>query len=160
VDSDPRDFQVIYDNLKIAPLIRLIYSGASITMLKLTYTEAGLHLEKLDISLEEFVTNRMLLSLRSGSSIHIESSRAAFLLTADVVDLLLLKSVMSDRIASKLSVDKVDDRYVEVCFSGTWIANDLCAEEGTLVTALGDRVEFYLYKLWKLSESALTFANF
>jgi len=102
-------------------------------MLKLTYTEAGLHLEKLDISLEEFVTNRMLLSLRSGSSIHIESSRA---------------------------VDKVDDRYVEVCFSGTWIANDLCAEEGTLVTALGDRVEFYLHKLWKLSESALTFANF
>ncbi len=60
-------------------------------MLKLTYTEAGLHLERLDISLEEFVTNRMLLGLRSGLSIHIESSRAAFLLTADVVDLLLLK---------------------------------------------------------------------
>jgi hypothetical protein len=128
-------------------------------MLKLTYTEAGLHLERLDISLEEFVTNRMLLSLRSGLSIHIESSRAAFLLTADVVDLLLLKSVMSDRLSNKLSVDRVDDRYVEVCFSGTWISSDLCAEEGTLVTALGDRVEFYLHKLWKISESSLTYAN-
>ncbi|MFM7888359.1 MAG: hypothetical protein ACKPCM_17085, partial [Pseudanabaena sp.] len=69
MDSDPRDFQVTYGSLKIALLLRLIYSGASITMLKLTYTEAGLHLERLDISLEEFVTNRMLLSLRSGASI-------------------------------------------------------------------------------------------
>ena len=58
-------------------------------MLKLTYTDAGLYLERLDISLEEFVSNRVLLSLRSGLSIHVESSRAAFLLTADVVDLLL-----------------------------------------------------------------------
>lgn len=129
-------------------------------MLKLTYTEAGLHLERLDVSLETFVTNRTLISLRSGLSIHIESSRAAFLLTADVVDLLFLKSVMADHLASKISVDRVDDRYVEVCFSGTWISSDLSAEEGTLVTALGDRVEFYLHKLWKLSESSLTFANF
>jgi hypothetical protein len=128
-------------------------------MLKLTYTDAGLHLERLDISLEEFVSNRVLLSLRSGLSIHIESSRAAFLLTADVVDLLLLKSVMPEHLSNKLSVDRVDDRYVEVCFSGTWISSDLCAEEGTLVTALSDRVEAYLYNLWKISESALTFSN-
>jgi hypothetical protein len=66
---------------------------------------------------------------------------------------------MSDRLSNKLSVDRVDDRYVEVCFSGTWISSDLCAEEGTLVTALGDRVEIYLHKLWKISESTLTFAN-
>lgn len=128
-------------------------------MLKLTYTDAGLYLEKLDISLEEFVSNRVLLSLRSGLPIHIESSRAAFLLTAEVVDLLLLKSVMSDHLSNKLSVDRVDDRYVEVCFSGTWISRDLGAEEGTLVTALGDRVETYLHKLWKIGESALAFSN-
>lgn len=158
MDSNPySDFQVALDSLKIAPYFN--DSGESIPMLKLTYTDAGLHLERLDISLEEFVSNRVLLSLRSGLSIHIESSRAAFLLTADVVDLLLLKSVMSDRLSNKLSVDRVDDRYVEICFGGTWISTDLCAEEGTLVTALGDRVEFYLHKLWKISESTLTFSN-
>jgi hypothetical protein len=129
-------------------------------MLKLTYTESGLHLERLDISLEEFVTNRTLLCLRSGVSLHIEASRAAFLLTANMVELAFLQSAINGYPSSAITIDRVDNQYVEVCFSGTWLASDVSAEEGTLVSALGDRVEFYLYKLWELSESSLTFASF
>jgi hypothetical protein len=125
-------------------------------MLKLTYTETGLHLERLSISLEEFVMNRVLLCLRSGLPIHVETSRAAFLLTADAAELPLLKSAMRHHHSDTISVDRVDGKYVEVCFSGTWIASDLCSEEGTLVSSLSDRTEFYLFKLWQLSESTLT----
>jgi len=127
-------------------------------MLKLTYTEAGLHLEKLSISLEEFVTNRVLLSLRSGLPIHIETSRAAFLLPADAAELTLLESAMRHHHSCSITLERVDRKYVEVSFSGTWMTFDRCAEEGTLVVALSDRAEFYLFKLWQQSESTLTFS--
>jgi len=53
-------------------------------MLKLTYTEFGLHLERVTVSLETLVSQRVVLALRMGQTLHVEPSRAAFLLSIEV----------------------------------------------------------------------------
>jgi len=127
-------------------------------MMKLTYTETGFYLEKLTVSLEEFVTNRMLLSLRSGFPIHLAHSNASFLLPASADHLLLLDSVIGHDDSDTISLEKVDRNYVEIGFSGTWIASNPDAEEGTLVVVLSDRAEFYLYKIWQQSQPIFAFS--
>ena len=49
-------------------------------MLKLTYTESGLRMERLDQSVEAFIAQRVLLGLRTGTSVTAQPSTASFLL--------------------------------------------------------------------------------
>ena len=118
-------------------------------MLKLTYTEFGLHLERVTVSLETLVCQRVVLALRMSQALHVEPSRAAFLLSVEAPGFAdLEKLVRSDRVAV-LSIAPVDEGFVEVSVQGSWIANTAEAHSGMFVTALSDRVEFFVYKLWQ-----------
>lgn len=121
-------------------------------MLKLTYTEFGLHLERVTVSLETLVSRRVVLALRMGQTLHVEPSRAAFLLSIDVPGFdELEKLIRLERIAS-VSIVPVDDQFVEVSVQGHWIANTADAHSGMFVTAFSDRVEFFIYKLWQATQ--------
>lgn len=121
-------------------------------MLKLTYTEFGLHLERVTVPLETLVSQRVVLALRMGQTLHVEPSRAAFLLSIEVPGFgELEKLIRLERIAS-VSIVPVDDQFVEVSVQGHWIANTVEAHSGMFVTALGDRVEFFIYKLWQATQ--------
>jgi hypothetical protein len=120
-------------------------------MLKLTYTEFGLHLERVTVSLETLVCQRVVLALRMGQTLHVEPSRAAFLLSIEVPGFAELdKLARSEQVA--LAIAPVDDGFVEVSVRGNWIANSAEAHSGMFVTALGDRVEFFVYKLWEATQ--------
>jgi len=56
-------------------------------MLKLTYTDVGLHLERVPIPLEATVALRVILAMRTGSTLYAEPGRASFLLPADLPEL-------------------------------------------------------------------------
>ncbi|MBD2083306.1 alr0857 family protein [Leptolyngbya sp. FACHB-17] len=120
-------------------------------MLKLIYTESGLHLERVTISLEALVSQRIVLALRTGQTLHIEPSRAAFLLSiaapgfAELERLVRLEQV-------PVSIVPVDDQFVEVSVEGSWIATTVEAHAGMFVTALSDRTEFFVYKLWQATQ--------
>ncbi|GAP94428.1 alr0857 family protein [Leptolyngbya sp. NIES-2104] len=121
-------------------------------MLKLTYTEFGLHLERVTVPLETLVSQRVVLALRMGQTLHVEPSRASFLLSIEVPGFgELEKLIRLERIAS-VSIVPVDDQFVEVSVQGHWIANTVEAHSGVFVTALGDRVEFSIYKLWQATQ--------
>lgn len=136
-------------------------------MLKLTYTETGLYLERLTEPLEACVTRRMLLALRLGQNFHIEKSRAAFMLPANAAGLALLEqSIWQERSEEMLlhrpsginiALYSVDIRYVEVSLAGAWIAADVQAHEGMFVTVLGDRIETILHKLWQVAQDQISF---
>lgn len=121
-------------------------------MLKLTYTETGVHLELVAQSLEEWVFSRVILSLRVGLRLLVEPSTASFLLPADLPGLPLLQS------AAQLETEAIalcvcDAEYIEVTLQGTWLATDEESAEGAFVAAMSDRTEFFLFKLWQEAQS-------
>jgi hypothetical protein len=53
---------------------------------------------------------------------------------------------------SSVTLIAVDEEFVEVGLSGSWIAEDKDAHEGMFLTVMSDRNEFLIYKLWQMSE--------
>jgi hypothetical protein len=123
-------------------------------MLKLTYTETGLHMELAEVSLECAIAQRSLLALSLGCSVHIAPTQASFLLPTIGVGLVELALVLSDEASS---VVKVDDESIEVTLTGVWIAESPVAEEGIFFAPLSDsKAEVWIYKLWQDSLSPIS----
>lgn len=121
-------------------------------MLKLTYTETGLHMERVAAPLEVMVAQRVVLALRFGQTLHIERGKAAFLLPATIAELAQLEQALRTEPTLNLTVSPVDDQFVELSVEGSWIAETTEAHEGTFITALSDRIEFYVFKLWQTTQ--------
>lgn len=122
-------------------------------MLKLTYTENGFHLERLAQSVEDWVTARVILSLRAGWSISVEPSTASFLLPVDLpgIDRLVVEAERED--SEIISLCACDAEYVEVSLRGSWVSTGADSDEGVFVVTLSDRTEFFLFKLWQAAQT-------
>ena len=120
-------------------------------MLKLSYTEFGLHMERVSVELEELLAQRLILALRTGQSLYIEPGKAAFLLPTDILDLAQLELALQME-WSHITVSPVDAEFVEVSLEGTWIAATVEAHAGIFITTLADRTEFFVYKLWQATQ--------
>lgn len=118
-------------------------------MLKLTYTDDGFYLDYLNQSLEAWVTTRVILALRSGTSLCVESSTAAFLVPADLPYLDELLAIAKTKSGEIFEITRCDEQSWEIVLQGTWLAADIASEEGLFVCRLSDRAEFFLYKLWQ-----------
>lgn len=126
-------------------------------MLKLTYTEAGLHLEQIAVSLEEVVAQRVLIAIRAGHQICVEPGRAAFLLPADALDLPHLELMLRQEQGQTATITAVDSECVEISFEGTWIASSASAEEGMFLTAFSEWAEVLVFRLWEMMRSQVSF---
>ncbi|BAY26795.1 hypothetical protein NIES2100_66110 [Calothrix sp. NIES-2100] len=113
-------------------------------MLKLTYTENSFSLEYLEVSLTDWVNQRVMLALHSATNIYIESSQAAFLLTCESSHLVDLKKLNQ---ANIVEVCSCDASAVEVILKGTWIASHQDSEVGIFVTSLSKSAELLLERL-------------
>ncbi len=125
-------------------------------MLKLTYTEAGLHLERVVAPIEGLIAQRVILALRIGQKLCIEPGRASFLLAAHTADLAQLEIVLNRDRTQAITVTPVDEAFVEVSLQGSWIAADADAHEGMFITAFCDRAEFFVYKLWQVTQTQVS----
>jgi hypothetical protein len=121
-------------------------------MLKLNYTEAGLYLERIAAPLEMVVAQRVMLAMSTGQTLHVEPGKAAFLLPEDVDGLAGLTVELHRFVNENITLCPVDAEFVEISLHGTWMATSTAAEEGTFLTALSDRAEFFVYKLWQVSQ--------
>ncbi len=128
-------------------------------MLKLTYTENSFTLEHLTSSLEDWVTTRVLLALRSATTLCVEPSTAAFLLPADLPYLADLAKLARGDLAELLCVTACDAETVEVSLEGTWLGSSLESEDGLFVCALGDRAEVFVYQLWQEAQFSASVMN-
>ena len=116
-------------------------------MLKLNYTELGLSLERVDVAIDVWIAQWVQLSVRTGRSVHIESSQAAFLIPAGEA-LTALKEILVAEF-SDVRIVPVDEDTAEVSLRGLWISQQTDAEEGIFVVALGDRAEIAIANLWQ-----------
>jgi hypothetical protein len=129
-------------------------------MLKLNYTDVGLYMERTMTNPELLIAQRVLLAMRLGRSLHIEPGRASFLLPADIPQLKVLEIALHQGYGSVVTLIAVDEEYVEVGLSGSWIAEDKDAHEGMFLAMMSDslsetlreRIERFIYKLWQMSE--------
>jgi hypothetical protein len=121
-------------------------------MLKLTYIEDGLHLERITAPLEVLIAQRVLLALRAGQKLYVEPSKAAFLLPAKVPNLDHLELALKHDRSQSITVTPVDAAFVEVSLHGSWLAEDADAHEGMFLTAFSDRAEFFVHKLWQTTQ--------
>ncbi|MER3491162.1 MAG: hypothetical protein C4323_01825 [Mastigocladus sp. ERB_26_2] len=122
-------------------------------MLKLTYTETSFHLECLAQSLEEWVAQRVILTLRVGQSLSVEPSTASFLLPANLPGLEQLKTQVQWEEREILPLCASDCEYIEVTLSGSWLSDGSENAQGVFVTTLSDRTEFLLHKLWVAAQA-------
>ena len=129
-------------------------------MLKLNYTDCGLFLEQVDVSLDalpqaslwEFATQRVMLAVYAGEPLHMEPGRAAFLASANAPEVQKLKRILQTDTTKTVTVAAVDDGFVEVSLKGTWIAKSVNAEAGTLIAALPDESERLICQLWQVTQ--------
>ena len=129
-------------------------------MLKLTYTENNFYLECLTQTLEEWVAQRAIFSLRIAQSLHLEPTTASFLLPVDLPGVDRLKQEVKNHDTAIISLFYADAEYVEVNLQGSWIS-DGSNNVGVFVTTMSYTTEFFLYKLWQEAEvgGSLTIDN-
>lgn len=121
-------------------------------MLKLNYTDYGLFLEQVTASLDAVATQRVMLAVHVGETLHLEPSWAAFLLSVELPGITQLKAMLPINATDTIDLASVDDEFVEVSLKGTWIANSANAESGTFITALAPESEMLIYQLWQVTQ--------
>lgn len=124
-------------------------------MLKLHYTGVGLYMERMMTNPELWLAQRVVLSLRLGQPLHLEPGRASFLLPADLPALEQLEMALQRELSLVITLTPVDEEFVEVGLSGSWIAASKEAHEGMFLTAMSERLERFIFKLWQRSEAHL-----
>lgn len=133
-------------------------------MLKLNYTEVGLYMEQTMTNPELLIAQRVLLAMRLGQTLHVEPGHASFLLPANIPELELLEMALQGECSSTITLIPVDEEFVEVSLSGSWIAESKEAHEGMFLASISDyrggtasyRIEFLLYKLWQMSDAHIS----
>ena len=121
-------------------------------MLKLTYTENGFCLELLHQSMEKWLNNRLLVSVRAATSFFVEPSSASFLIPADLDGIKNLEKVQYEN-CDMMNIALADEEFVEVSLHGNWIVNYPDSEEGIFVTTLSHKAEFFISKLWQEAQN-------
>ncbi|NES99280.1 MAG: hypothetical protein F6K62_19830 [Sphaerospermopsis sp. SIO1G2] len=128
-------------------------------MLKLIYTERNFDLVYLSQSLEEWVTKRVILSLRVGKPLYLEPSTASFLIPVDLPGAQKLEMEVQKGDGEIIDLSDCDAEYMEVTLQGSWLSQGTESTEGVFVTTMSDRMEFFLHKLWQESQVCASFVH-
>ncbi|MEO1210861.1 MAG: alr0857 family protein [Cyanobacteria bacterium J06638_20] len=128
-------------------------------MLKLTYTADGLFMEQIAAPLEVLVAQRVMLALRTGQTLHVEPGRASFLIAKEMRGLTHLQTELQAAGIPDVDLTIVDEDFIEVSLHGSWIAESPEAEEGMFIVALPNRLEFFVHKLWQMTQGQVVSAR-
>lgn len=123
-------------------------------MLKITYTDTGLVLERVAQTVEAIVAQRTVLALRVGGSIAVQPTYASLPLPINLPNIAQLHQLAQQ--TSAISIDRCDRNWLEVTLQGTWIAESVSSDEGIFVTELEAELEGLLLSLWQQAQRQLT----
>ena len=116
-------------------------------MLKITYLEE-IYLEHLQKPVETWKAERVLVSLRAGISIYVETGVASLVFP---IDAYCLEGLVKLAEREVIDIAPCDEEFIEVALIGTWIAQSKDSESGIFVCELGQENEDFLYRLWRES---------
>jgi len=129
-------------------------------MLKLTYTDVGLNLERIvnpvnnlaDNYIETLVAQRVVLAVRTGQAICVQPGRASFLVPVNSVNLKEYKATVQGESIRSIDLTGVDHEFYEISLRGTWVAGNHDAYEGMFLVSLSDRIELFIDRLWNFTQ--------
>lgn len=116
-------------------------------MLKVTYTETGLHLEYCPEPLDLLLSDRVCLCARAQRPVTIQPMRGSIPLPATLTGIQELARFQ------ELELSLCDHDWLEITLPGLWITEDPDQIEGIFVTELHTRLEQRLFRLWTLSQA-------
>ncbi|HEY9734783.1 MAG TPA: alr0857 family protein [Trichocoleus sp.] len=119
-------------------------------MLKITYTDAGLVLERVAQTVESVVAQRTVLALRLGGSIAVQPTYASLPLPSDLAGIAELHHLA--RKTGAIGIDGCDRNWLEVTLHGTWISESSSSDEGIFVAELEAALESLLLSLWQQAQ--------
>jgi hypothetical protein len=122
-------------------------------MLKLTYTEGSFYLECLTLSLEEWVTQRVILAMRVGQRLCVEPSTASFLLPVNLPGVETLKAEVKRDDSAIIALSACDAEYMEVRLRGSWLSNSSEEVVGVFITTMSDYTDLFLHELWQEAQA-------
>jgi hypothetical protein len=128
-------------------------------MLKFMYTEAGLHLELLNANLGDWVEQRLKFS-RGYEDLSVRAERAFFLLPDRLGEIIMLDFYLRCDRVKTVTIESCDENYLEIGLSGYWLSVAADLAEGIFITQLPDRIEAYLYQLYKTAKDPLVVGQF
>jgi len=126
-------------------------------MLKLNYTDLGLHMEQVAAPVELVVAQYVLIAMRLGQSMHVEQSRASFLIPTESPVLQRLQDVFRQggdcyMAAGDVAIAPVDQTFVEITMTGTWLSESLYSDVGVFLASFSPKTEYLLHQLWQATQ--------
>lgn len=128
-------------------------------MLKLTYTDTGVHLEHCPGSVEDWMATRVVLSVRAAEPLHMEPCSASLLVRSHLPGLDALQTAARTTATSQILFSASDAEFVEITLCGTWMTCQPNAPEGVFLSNLYPPLEALLFDLWQRSQVVLGMAN-
>lgn len=120
------------------------------TLILITYTDYNISLETSLQSSNDYMENLLLVYLRSGLSIYVESSEAS--IVVNIIDIPNIDEfLLATQNEENISATSFDDEYIEINFSGRWIAETKEKEEGLFLTSCSHEIASFLYNVWQKS---------
>lgn len=126
-------------------------------MLKLSYTDTDLHIEKLSTSVEKWISQRVLLAVRVGRTVSVEPMNAAFGLSTDVSTWIDLERLICREASDMISLSVCDVDMVEIGLEGYWLSSVPQSDEGIFVTHLPTAIESLIVEIWQASRQQPVF---
>jgi hypothetical protein len=115
-------------------------------MLKFVYTETATHLERIDLSLSDWIDRYQSLCRAAGMVVTIDcDSRYSFPVSIDFIETSRHRLTL-DR-GTTVSIERCDAECVEVQIDGCWLASQ-GTEEGVFITELSHTAEDEIWHLW------------
>jgi hypothetical protein len=128
-------------------------------MLKLSYTDTDLHIEKLSTSVEKWIGQRVLLAVRVGSTVSVEPLNAAFGLSTDVSAWKDLERLICREASDMIALSICDVDMVEIGLEGYWLSATAQSDEGIFVTHLPAAIESLIVEIWQTSQQQPVFQH-
>jgi hypothetical protein len=123
-------------------------------MLKLQYTEAGLHVEQIHQSVEVWLSQRSVLAVSTGQSFWVEKSTASFLLAADAIAGKMVKTYIQHESSGAIALDVAEAGYLEITIQGIWTAASSTTHEGVFIVGFETELEEAIAHWWHQSQAA------
>lgn len=124
-------------------------------MLKLMYTDTGIHIEQIAQTIDGFIAVRSAFAASVGQTLVCEAGRAAFLVAADGSTYTVLTRIVDPLIGICLC----DAEFIEVNVAGFWLAVDTDSDSGIFAAAFDRVTEDDLLMLWNHSSPVFSMSD-
>lgn len=125
-------------------------------MLKLAYSDIGIHIEHLSGELSRVIAQRKLLAHLTGQTLHLEPSYAAVIIPDSVPEVQQLETAIATANDDNVSLCASLSGGIEVILQGCWMACSSKTAEGAFFAVLEPAIEDHLTRLWSLLGTHMT----